>query len=92
MLGTKKGAFESRDDRRTWKSSGFHFKGTSAYHVAFDQRGGTMLAAVDNFVSCPTVAKSHDLGRIFFSRNGGRRWSLVADGLSPTFSVSAATV
>ena len=48
MLGTKKGAFvfESQDGRRTWKSTGPHFKGTSMYHVTFDPRNKTMLATV----------------------------------------------
>ncbi len=65
MVGTKKGAFvfESEDDRRTWKSSGPHFKGTEVYHVTYDPRNKTMLAAVDSFVWGPTVAKSTDMGR-----------------------------
>ena len=65
MVGTKKGAFvfESRDGRKTWKSSGPHFKGTSIYHVTFDPRNRTMLATVDSFVKGPTIAISEDMGR-----------------------------
>jgi photosystem II stability/assembly factor-like uncharacterized protein len=65
MLGTKKGVFvmESSAGRRTWKTSGPHFKGTAVYHVAFDPRDRTILATVDNPIKGPTVAKSGDLGR-----------------------------
>ena len=65
MVGTKKGAFvfESRDGRRTWRSTGPHFKGTQVFHVTYDPRNRSMLAAVDSFVWGPTVARSSDLGR-----------------------------
>ncbi len=65
MVGTKKGAFvfESKDGRRTWKSTGPHFKGTQIYHVTYDPRNKLMLAAVDSFVWGPTVARSSDLGK-----------------------------
>ncbi len=64
MLGTKKGifVFESLDGRRNWKSSGPHFKGTSIFHVTFDRRNNTMLAAVDDFIKGPTIARSRDFG------------------------------
>jgi photosystem II stability/assembly factor-like uncharacterized protein len=65
MLGTRKGifVFESADGRRTWKSSGPHFKGTAIYHATFDPRSKTMFATVDNFIKGPTIAKSRDLGK-----------------------------
>ncbi len=65
MVGTKKGAFvfESKDGRRTWKSTGPHFKGTQVYHVTRDRRSKAILAAVDSFVWGPTVARSTDLGK-----------------------------
>ena len=65
LLGTKKGAFvfESSDGRRTWKSSGPHFKGTPVMHVTHDARNGLTFAAVDNSITGTTVAKSSDLGR-----------------------------
>jgi hypothetical protein len=65
MLGTKKGVFvlESQDGRRTWKSSGPHFKGTAIYHVTFDPRSKKMLATVDSLIKGPTIASSRDLGR-----------------------------
>ena len=64
MLGTKKGAFvfESQDGRRTWKSSGPHFKGIPIYHVTLDPRTRTMLAAVNNDFQGPRIAKSRDSG------------------------------
>jgi len=65
LVGTKKGAFvfESRDGRRTWKSSGPHFKGTEVFHVVYDQRNKAMFAAVESWVWGPTVAKSTDMGK-----------------------------
>ncbi|MGA2665912.1 MAG: exo-alpha-sialidase, partial [Nitrososphaerales archaeon] len=65
MVGTKKGAFvfESKDGKRTWRSTGPHFKGTQVYHLAYDPRDRSVLAAVDSFVWGPTVAKSGDGGR-----------------------------
>jgi len=65
MVGTKKGAFvfESKDGRRTWKSTGPHFKGTQIYHVTYDPRNKLILAAVDSFVWGPTIARSSDLGK-----------------------------
>jgi photosystem II stability/assembly factor-like uncharacterized protein len=65
MVGTKKGAFvfESTDGRRTWKASGPHFKGTPVYHVVFDARDRTMLAAVNNDFVGSRLAKSRDFGK-----------------------------
>jgi photosystem II stability/assembly factor-like uncharacterized protein len=65
MVGTKKGAFvfESKDGRRTWKSTGPHFKGTPVFHVVHDKRNGSLLAAVDSFIWGPTVARSSDVGK-----------------------------
>jgi photosystem II stability/assembly factor-like uncharacterized protein len=65
MVGTKKGAFvfESKDGRRSWRSTGPHFKGTQVFHVTRDPRSKVIFAAVDNFVWGPTVARSTDLGR-----------------------------
>ena len=64
MVGTKKGAFifTSDDSRRTWKSSGPHFKGNQVYHVNLDRRNGTLLASVISNHWGPTVALSQDYG------------------------------
>lgn len=65
MVGTKKGAFifESGDGRKTWRSSGPHFKGIPIYHVAFDPRQKKMFAAVNNDFLGSRVATSKGLGR-----------------------------
>ncbi len=64
MVGTAKGAFvfSSNDGRRSWKVSGPHFKGTSVFHLAYDSRNKTMLAAVNSYQWGPTVARSFDNG------------------------------
>ncbi len=64
LVGTKKGAFvfTSNDGRRTWKSSGPHFKGNQVFHMAFDGRNGSILASVNSDHWGPTVAKSDDMG------------------------------
>ena len=65
MVGTKKGAFvfESLDGRRTWKSSGPHFKGIPIYHVTLDPRTKVMYATVNSDFSGARLAKSRDNGR-----------------------------
>ena len=67
MVGTKKGAFvfESKDGRRTWKSTGPHFRGTQIYHVAYDPRNKLVLATVDSYVWGPTIARSADFGKMW---------------------------
>ncbi len=64
MVGTKKGAFlfRSRDDRRTWKTSGPFFPGKQIYHFTYDRRNGMLLASVNSEQWGPTVAISHDMG------------------------------
>ncbi len=64
MVGTAKGAFvfTSRDNRRSWKVSGPHFKGISVYHLAYDARNRVMLAGVNSYQWGPVVARSFDLG------------------------------
>lgn len=65
MLGTKKGAFllESKDGRKTWKTTGPHFKGTQVFHVMYDPRSQLVFAAVDSDVWGPTIAASADFGK-----------------------------
>ena len=65
MLGTKKGAFllESRDGRRTWRTTGPHFKGSQVFHAVYDRRNDKIFAAVDSEVWGPTIASSTDLGK-----------------------------
>jgi photosystem II stability/assembly factor-like uncharacterized protein len=81
MLGTRKGIFvlESADGRRTWKSSGPHFKGTAIYHATFDPRSKTMFATIDNFIKGPTIAKSRDLGKTWKEGNKPPRFPKKSD-------------
>ncbi len=64
MLGTKKGAFLLQSsDRKSWRVSGPHFKGTQVYHVTYDRRNDRIFAAVDSDIWGPTIASSQDFGR-----------------------------
>ncbi len=89
VLGTRKEVFvfEPTEGRRTWKSSGPHFKSTSIW-------SRTILAALDNFVKGPAIAQSNDLGRTWSERkepsNRGNTWTLLADGLPSIFSSNTA--
>ena len=65
-IGTKKGLFlaTSDDNRRSWQVSPAHFKGTSVYAVAIDDRGPAprLLAGMDSSHFGPSIAVSDDLG------------------------------
>ncbi len=62
MAGTKKGAFVfTSEGRRGWKPSGPYFKGDEVYHVAYDPRSGTFLAAVLSGHWGPTIASRKGL-------------------------------
>ena len=65
LVGTKKGAFvfSSTDGRRTWKSSGPHFRGNDIYHLSYDRRNKLLLASVNNQQWGPSIARSSDLGK-----------------------------
>ena len=65
MVGTGKGAFlfTSSDGRRTWKSSGLHFAGSSVYHLAYDKRNKVVFAGVNSFQWGPVIAKTSNFGK-----------------------------
>ncbi len=71
MVGTAKGAFlfTTRDDRRSWKVSGPHFKGTPVFHLAYDRRNKLLFAGVNSFQWGPIVARSSDLGKTWKRSN-----------------------
>lgn len=63
LVGTKKGAFVfTSDGRRRWKSSGPFLKGNEVYHMAYDNRSGSLMASVSSGHWGPTVAMSKDMG------------------------------
>jgi hypothetical protein len=64
LVGTRKGAFifTSKDGRKTWKSSGPHFRGKDINHIIYDRRNGLLLAAVNDEHWGPSIARSFDLG------------------------------
>ena len=64
LVGTRKGAFilNSGSTRKSWKVSGPYHAGSEVFHVTYDPRVGTVIAAVNNFIWGPDVQRSADLG------------------------------
>ena len=74
----------SEDEGRTWAAMGSGLPKRSFYTV---YREG-----MDTDEEDPSgVYVGTGTGQLYFSKNGGRRWALIADGLPPIFSVSAAS-
>ena len=64
LVGTRKGSFllSGGPDRRHWQLSGPHSPGSNVFHLAWDSRSGSILAAVNHDIWGPHVEHSPDLG------------------------------
>jgi len=72
FVGTRKGVFvfESNRARKKWQASGPHIAGWSAHHVSFDQRDGTIRAALNHDVYGPNIHRSRDLAKTWEMAGG----------------------
>jgi hypothetical protein len=64
LVGTRKGSFflSSGPDRRHWHLSGPHIPGSDVFHLAWDSRTASILAAVNHAIWGPHIEHSRDLG------------------------------
>ena len=78
LVGTRKGAFLCRSDRRrrNWKIDGPWFTGNMIHHFIYDPRDrGTLFAAVNNDWFGSDLHRSTDWGRTWQKTNDGIRYA-----------------
>ncbi len=64
LVGTKKGGFILTSDRsrKDWSLTGPHAMGREIFHMTYDPRDGSVLAAVNHMIWGHDVQRSNDLG------------------------------
>jgi hypothetical protein len=98
FVGTSKGGFIFSNDakRRKWQMSDILFKSWNMMRMRLDPRDNRLHAAVSHFVYGPTTHYSDDFGantgQLFYRRDSGDSWELLADFMPPIQSVEAAVV
>ena len=83
LVGTRKGAFILRSDRRraNWKVDGPHFLGSMVHHLVLDPRDGrTLLLAARTGHLGPTVFRSADWGKTWKEAERPPAFRKVAEG------------